>query len=65
MDGNSDFPADFQHVDVTVSVLCDNHTTLADPMVGYWCRVGSQALTHTRNDVATLVQRRTLLSILL
>ena len=38
---------------------------LADPMVGYWCRVGSQALTHTRNDVAILVQRRTLLRILL
>ena len=38
---------------------------LADPMVGYWCRVGSQALTHTRNDVAILVQRRSLFSILL
>ena len=35
----------------------------ADPMVGYWCRVGSRALTHTHNDVAILVQRRTLLSI--
>ena len=32
-------------------------------MVGYWCRVGSRALTHTHNDVAILVQRRTLLSI--
>ena len=38
---------------------------LVDPMVGYWCRVGSQALKHTRNDVAILVQRRTLLRILL
>ena len=38
---------------------------LADPMVGYWCRVGSLALTHTHNDVAILVQRRTLLSIFL
>ena len=37
---------------------------IVDPMVGYWCRVGSQALTHTRNDVAILVQWRTLLSIL-
>ena len=24
---------------------------LADPMVGYWCRVGSLALTHTRTDI--------------
>ena len=32
-------------------------------MVGYWCRVGSLALTHTHNDVAILVQWRTLLSI--
>ena len=38
---------------------------LADPMVGYWCRVGSLALTHTHNDIAILVQRRTLLSIFL
>ena len=37
----------------------------ADPMVGYWCRVGSLALTHTHNDVAILVQWRTLLSIFL
>ena len=36
---------------------------LADPMVGYWCRVGSLALTHTHNDIAILVQRRSLLSI--
>ena len=36
---------------------------IADPMVGYWCRVGSLALTHTHNDIAILVQRRTLLSI--
>ena len=34
-------------------------------MVGYWCRVGSQALTHTHNDVAILVQWRTLLTIFL
>ena len=34
-------------------------------MVGYWCRVGSLALTHTHNDVAILVQRRTLVSIFL
>ena len=33
----------------------------ADPMVGYWCRVGSLAMTHTHNDVAILVQWRTLL----
>ena len=38
---------------------------LVDPMVGKWCQVGSQALTHARNDVAILVQRRSLLSILL
>ena len=24
---------------------------IADPMVGYWCRVGSLALTHTRTDI--------------
>ena len=24
---------------------------VADPMVGYWCRVGSLALTHTRTDI--------------
>ena len=40
---------------------------LADPMVGYWCRVGSQALTHTRTDIFGAVaiwdQRRTMLSI--
>ena len=34
-------------------------------MVGYWCRVGSLALTHTHNDIAILVQRRSLLSIFL
>ena len=34
-------------------------------MVGYWCPVGSLALTHTHNDVAILVQWRTLLSIFL
>ena len=28
MDGNSDFPGDLQRVGATVSVLCDNHTTL-------------------------------------
>ena len=28
----------------------------ADPMVGYWCRVGSLALTHTHNDIAILAQ---------
>ena len=36
---------------------------LADPMVGYWCRVGSLALTHTHDEVAILVQQRTLLTI--
>ena len=36
---------------------------VADPMVGYWCRVGSLALTHTHSEVAILVQRRTLLSV--
>ena len=40
---------------------------LADPMVGYWCRVGSLALTHTRTDIFGAVaiwdQRRTMLSI--
>ena len=40
---------------------------LADPMVGYWCRVGSVALTHTRTDIFGAVaiwdQRRTMLSI--
>ena len=39
---------------------------LADPMVGYWCRVGSLALTHTRTDIFGAVaiwdQRRTMLS---
>ena len=39
--------------------------TVEDPMVDYWCRVRSLALTHTHNDVAILVQRRTLLSIFL
>ena len=34
-------------------------------MVGYWCRVGSLALTPTHNDVAILVQWRTLFSIFL
>ena len=29
---------------------------LADTMVGYWCRVGSPAFTHTHNDVAILAQ---------
>ena len=37
----------------------------ADPMVGYWCRVGSLALTHTRTDIFGAVaiwdQRRTML----
>ena len=37
----------------------------ADPMVGYWCRVGSLALTHTRTvifgAVAIWDQRRTML----
>ena len=39
----------------------------ADPMVGYWCRVGSLALSHTRTDIFGAVaiwdQRRTMLSI--
>ena len=39
---------------------------VADPMVGYWCRVGSLALTHTRTDIFGAVaiwdQRRTMLS---
>ena len=32
-------------------------------MVGYWCRVGSLALTHTHSDIA--LKRRTLLGIFL
>ena len=40
---------------------------IADPMVGYWCRVGSLALTHSRTDIFGAVaiwdQRRTMLSI--
>ena len=40
---------------------------LADAMVGYWCRVGSQALTHTRTDIFGAVaiwdQQQTMLSI--
>ena len=46
-------------------VVMDNQLMLADPMVGYCCRLGSLALTHTHNDVAVLVQWRTLLSIFL
>ena len=41
----------------------DGSGRIADPMVGFWCRVGSLALTHTHNDIAILVQQRTLLSI--
>ena len=52
-----------------ISTHCKSHAEsaalLADLMVGYWCRVGSLALTHTHNDIAILVQRRTLLSIFL
>ena len=50
-----------------VTSHAESAAMLTDPMVGYWCRVGSPALTHTRTDifgaVAILVQRRTLLSI--
>ena len=42
----------------TVNSHAESAAMLADPMVGYWCRVGSLALTHTYNDVAILVQRR-------
>ena len=45
-----------------VNSHAESAAMLADPMVGYWCRVGSLALTHTHNDVAILVQQRTLLS---
>ena len=48
-----------------VNSHAESAAMLADPMVGYWCRVGSLALTHTHNDVAILVQWRTLLSIFL
>ena len=37
-------------------VSCSLPARIADPMVGYWCRVGSRALTHTHNDVAILAQ---------
>ena len=47
-----------------VNSHAESAAMLADPMVGYWCRVGSPALTHTHND-AILVQWRTLLSIFL
>ena len=30
MDGNSDVLEDLQHIDATVSVLCDSHTTLCE-----------------------------------
>ena len=59
----------FSAVGLTSLSIVNSHAesaaVLADPMVGYWCRVGSLALTHTHNDVAILVQRRTLLSIFL
>ena len=48
-----------------VNSHAESAAMLADPMVGDWCRVGSLALTHTHNDVAIFVQRRTLPSIFL
>ena len=50
-----------------VNSHAESAAMLADPMVGYWCRVGSLALTHTRTDIFGAVaiwdQRRTMLSI--
>ena len=34
-----------------VNSHAESAAMLADPMVGYWCRVGSLALTHTRTDI--------------
>ena len=48
-----------------VNSHAESAAMLVDPMVGYWCRVGSLALTHTHNDFAILVQWRTLFSIFL
>ena len=62
-----DFPeVDFDRKDeATLRDVVTEEVLVADPMVGYWCRVGSLALTHTHNDVAILVRWRTLLSIFL
>ena len=42
-------------VGLTSLLIVNSHAEsaamLADPMVGYWCRVGSLALTHTRTDI--------------
>ena len=50
-----------------VNSHAESAAMLVDPMVGYWCRVGSLALTHTRTDIFGAVaiwdQRRTMLSI--
>ena len=50
-----------------VNSHAESAAMLTDPIVGYWCRVGSLALTHTRTDIFGAVaiwdQRRTMLSI--
>ena len=55
VDGNSDFPGDLQRVGATVSVLCDNHTTL--------CLVSTLrlrgTLIHTIRPVLVLVALQT------